>query len=58
MKITNRWMTCLVLLAIGSLPMVAMAEHRWDDCPPGYECVTIECCPGWNRYCLPICPAP
>ena len=29
MKITNRWMTCLVLLAIGSLPMVAMAEHRW-----------------------------
>ena len=29
-----------------------------DDCPPGYECVTIECCPGWHRYCLPRCPAP
>ncbi|MCH2154135.1 MAG: hypothetical protein MK089_12415, partial [Phycisphaerales bacterium] len=29
MKITYQWMTCLILLAVGSLPSPSMAEHRW-----------------------------
>ncbi|MCH2152507.1 MAG: hypothetical protein MK089_04125, partial [Phycisphaerales bacterium] len=28
------------------------------DCPPGHECVNIECCDEWQYFCLPVCPTP